>query len=256
MINEIITQYKKYRNEYMENLKNEKNKIKRIKLQIPNILTRSRIFAPFILVPCALTGNFVLATVIAALLGLTDCFDGFLARKWNATSNYGQKLDAISDKLFAIGIAIPVLITNPILILPTIILETIIGSINFKSQIKGNNPKSTLLGKFKTTVLYIFLALIYLTKTLNIPLSLFGLTCGTNVLQLVTAVQYYLIDKKKDENKKENIIEKVEELKTDDEALSISPYKKQIEELKTLKESLIPNKAEEKEKTYIKTPRN
>lgn len=255
MFNEIINQYKKYRNEYLTNLKNEKNKIRRIKMQIPNILTRSRILAPFILVPCALTGNFVLATVIASILGLTDCFDGFLARKWNATSNYGQKLDAVSDKLFVIGISLPILITNPLLILSTIILETIIGSINFKAQIKGNNPKSTLLGKFKTTVLYVFLASIYLTKALNIPLSLFGITCYTNVLQLGTAVQYYMIDKKKEKNKKENIIEKVEELKTDDEDLSISPYKKQIEELKTLKESLIPSITEEKEKTYIKTPR-
>lgn len=256
MINEVITQYKKYRNEYVTNLKNEKNRIKRIKMQIPNILTRSRILAPFILVPCALTGNFALATVIAALLGLTDCFDGFLARKWNATSNYGQKLDAISDKLFAIGIAIPILITNPLLILPTIILETVIGSINFKSQIKGNNPKSTLLGKFKTTVLYVFLASIYLTKALNIPLSLFALTCGTNILQLTTAVQYYVIEKKKNNNKRKE--KKEENSKVDEENsedLSISPYRKQIEELKNLKESLIPNKTEEKEKAYIKTPR-
>lgn len=255
MIDEMLRQYKYYRKEYVTNLKKEKNKVQRIKMQIPNFLTRLRIFAPVFLIPCAIVGNFALATIIAALLGLTDCFDGFLARKWNATSNYGQKLDAVSDKLFVIGISLPILITNPSLILSTIILEAIIGSINFKAQIKGNNPKSTLLGKFKTTVLYVFLASIYLTKALNIPLSLFGITCYTNVLQLGTAVQYYMIDKKKEEKKKENIIEKVEELKTDDEDLSISPYKKQIEELKTLKESLIPSITEEKEKTYIKTPR-
>ena len=256
MIKEVVKQYKKYRNEYINNLKNEKNKIKRIKLQIPNILTRSRILAPFILVPCTIVGNFALATIIIALLGLTDCLDGFLARKWNATSNYGQKLDAVSDKLFAIGIASPILITNPLLILPTILLETIIGSINFKSQIKGNNPKSTLLGKFKTTVLYVFLASIYLTKALNIPLSLFTLTCGTNILQLGTAVQYYIIDKKKESNKKEE--EKEENTKTEEKSqddLSISHYRKQIEELKNLKESLTLNNVDEKEKTYIKTPK-
>src|SRR5699024_8827959 len=111
------------------------NKVQRIKMQIPNFLTRLRIFAPVFLIPCAIVGNFALATIIAALLGLTDCFDGFLARKWNATSNYGQKLDAVSDKLFVIGISLPILITNPSLILSTIILEAIIGSINFKAQI-------------------------------------------------------------------------------------------------------------------------
>ena len=256
MIVEMIRQYKYYRKEYVTNLKKENNKVQRIKMQIPNFLTRSRILAPFILVPCTIVGNFALATIIIALLGLTDCLDGFLARKWNATSNYGQKLDAISDKLFAIGIAIPILITNPLLILPTILLETIIGSINFKSQIKGNNPKSTLLGKFKTTVLYVFLASIYLTKALNIPLSLFALTCYTNVLQLSTAVQYYVIDKKKENEKNEEKKEEFSKAEEENhEDLSISPYKKQIEELKNLKESLISTKTEEKEKTYTKTPR-
>lgn len=259
MIVEMIRQYKYYRKEYVTNLKKENNKVQRIKMQIPNFLTRSRILAPFILVPCTIVGNFALATIIIALLGLTDCLDGFLARKWNATSNYGQKLDAISDKLFAIGIAIPILITNPLLILPTILLETIIGSINFKSQIKGNNPKSTLLGKFKTTVLYVFLASIYLTKALNIPLSLFALTCYTNVLQLSTAIQYYVIDKKKENNKKDETPKVDEEISITDEEnhedLSISPYRKQIEELKNLKDSLTPNKVDEAKKIYVKTPR-
>lgn len=253
MFNEMIRQYKEYRKEYVDSLKQEKNKIKKIKMQIPNALTRLRILAPFFLIPCAVVGNFALATTIAAFLGLTDCFDGFLARKWQVTSPYGQKLDAVSDKLFVIGISLPILITNPLLILSTIILETIIGSINFKAQIKGNNPKSTLLGKFKTTVLYVLIAAIYLSKALNIPLSLFMLTCYTNVLQIGTAAQYYIIDKKKEKEKVENpeIIEK----KTENDDLSISPYRKQIEELKILKQSLIPNKDEEKEKVYTKTPR-
>ena len=43
--------------------------------------------------------------------------------------------------------------------------------------------------------------------------------------------------------------------KTEKEDLSISPYKKQIEELKVLKQSLMQNKTEEKEKIYTKTPR-
>lgn len=253
MFNEMIRQYKEYRKEYLDSLKQEKNKIKRIKMQIPNALTRLRILAPFFLIPCAVVGNFVLATAIAAFLGLTDCFDGFLARKWQVTSPYGQKLDAVSDKLFVIGISLPILITNPLLILSTIILETIIGSINFKAQIKGNNPKSTLLGKFKTTVLYVLIAAIYLSKALNIPLSLFALTCYTNVLQIGTAAQYYIIDKKKEEEKVES--PQTMGKKTEKEDLSISPYKKQIEELKVLKQSLMQNKTEEKEKIYTKTPR-
>lgn len=255
MLSEIINQYKTYRKDYINKLNKEKNKIKRIKLQIPNFLTRLRILAPIFLIPCTIVGNFVLATTIATILGLTDCFDGFLARKWNATTPYGQKLDAISDKLFIIGVAIPILITNPLLLLPTIFGEMLIGFINFKSQLKGNNPKSTLLGKFKTTILYILVSSIYLTHALNITFSLFPLAAFTNILQIGTTIQYYLIDRKKEKKKrKEEAVKEEIEPKEDDD-LSISPYKKQIEELKILKQSLIPNKEEEKEKVYTKTPR-
>ena len=255
MFKKALEEYNYDKKIYIKKIKEEKNIRKKIKLMIPNILTKSRILAPFLLLPSALIGNFVISTIIASILGLTDFFDGLLARKWNATSKYGQKLDAISDKLFAIGISLPILISNPLSIISTIILEVIIGSINANSYLKGNNPKSTLLGKFKTTILYVFLASTYLVKALNFPLSLFVLTCGTNVLQLSTAIQYYMIDNKKEKKKKENIIEKIEKLKTDDEDLSISSYRKQIEELKTLKESLIQSEVEEKEKTYTKTPR-
>ena len=195
MIKKVIVHYKKYRKDYLTNLKCEPNKIKRIKMQIPNILTISRIFAPLLIIPSFLTGNFFLSTIIAAILGLTDCFDGFLARKWKVTSEYGQKLDAISDKLFAIGISLPILLTNPLLIISTIILEIVIGSINLNSYLKGNNPKSTILGKIKTSFLYILLSSIYLTKALSINYFPTNLLIITNFLQIATTVQYYFINK-------------------------------------------------------------
>ena len=144
MIVEMIRQYKYYRKEYVTNLKKENNKVQRIKMQIPNFLTRSRILAPFILVPCTIVGNFALATIIIALLGLTDCLDGFLARKWNATSNYGQKLDAISDKLFAIGIAIPICFTKFLSILISFV-KYVLNFMNSEFDIVSSVVSSTFL---------------------------------------------------------------------------------------------------------------
>jgi len=34
------------------------------------------------------------------LLGLSDALDGALARRWNQTSDYGSKLDAVADLVF------------------------------------------------------------------------------------------------------------------------------------------------------------
>lgn len=247
MIKNAIREFQKDKKEFQKKINQTKNKKEKIKLMIPNILTKSRILAPIIILPAFIFGNFIGATIIASILGLTDCFDGFLARKWNATSKYGQKLDAISDKLFAVGISIPILLTNPLMIISTIILEFIIGYINTKSYLKNNNPKSTLLGKFKTTVLYILLCYTYLKSAVNIPIILIGLT---NILQIATAIEYYQIDLKKDKVKVNSKLKIKEHDKTEEK--EISKIRQEINEYKYLKESLL-TKEEEKIKTMNKT---
>lgn len=68
---------------------------------IPNLLTFARVLA----VPVALiamlaaprTYSFMLAIFLFA--SITDFFDGYLARRWNATSALGTMLDPIADKI-------------------------------------------------------------------------------------------------------------------------------------------------------------
>lgn len=69
--------------------------------QIPNLLTGLRVGA----VPLAL-GIVLLAPqsqltllIIFVVASITDFFDGYLARKWKATSALGAMLDPVADKL-------------------------------------------------------------------------------------------------------------------------------------------------------------
>ena len=79
-----------------------KDKEKRRK-QIPNLLTIIRGFlAPFTIIPAVLTNHIYLAFGLIAFCGLTDCFDGWYARNYNAQSEFGADLDAICDKLFVL----------------------------------------------------------------------------------------------------------------------------------------------------------
>ena len=239
-LNNILSQYKNCKNNYINSIKNEigfKNKLKK---RIPNILTKSRFIAPFIIIPISLF-NLSAAFIITIIFALTDAFDGYFARKYNAYSEYGRLLDPICDKVFAIGVIIPTLITNPHLTISTIILEFIISAINFNSSIKNNEPKSTYLGKFKTCVLSFNIILNYL-NIMNMPLLLI-----TNLTQLITAIDYYKIDKVKDQIKNKNV-----SVNNIDNNFINNDIQRQKNELLELKKSLINDNEIEINKQLIK----
>ncbi|WP_421852008.1 CDP-diacylglycerol--glycerol-3-phosphate 3-phosphatidyltransferase [Oricola sp.] len=74
---------------------------------LPNILTYLRILAVPLIVVCFFfegplqPSDFSrwLALGIFAFAGITDFFDGWLARRWQQTSEIGRMLDPIADKL-------------------------------------------------------------------------------------------------------------------------------------------------------------
>ena len=227
----LYNQYKIYHKDYIKSIKNESGFINKFKKRLPNILTKSRFIAPFIIIPISFI-SLPSALITSILFALTDAFDGFFARKFNAYSDYGRIIDPICDKMFSIGIAIPILLINPVLMSITILLECLISAINFNSSLKNNDPRSTYLGKFKTALLSFNLILNYLGKV-NIPLTIF-----TNIIQLSTAINYYKIDKQKDKNKNVEIkcIE-IDDIITDED-VKINDIQKQKNELLELKKSL------------------
>lgn len=82
-------------------------KRKNLTYSLPNLLTYARIVAVPTIVFCFfLEGKLQstdfarwLALSIFIIASLTDWLDGYLARKWQQTSNIGRMLDPIADKL-------------------------------------------------------------------------------------------------------------------------------------------------------------
>jgi CDP-diacylglycerol--glycerol-3-phosphate 3-phosphatidyltransferase/cardiolipin synthase len=78
-----------------------------LKTNIPNILTWIRIAAIPVVVWCFFSDiryegdNFArpLAGILFGLAAITDLFDGYLARKLEQTSRFGEFLDPVADKL-------------------------------------------------------------------------------------------------------------------------------------------------------------
>ena len=65
-----------------------------------NILTLSRVFlAAIIFLLLMSPDGYLLALLLFFLAGVTDYFDGYLARKYNKVSQLGEILDPIADKI-------------------------------------------------------------------------------------------------------------------------------------------------------------
>lgn len=136
-------------------------------LSLPNILTLSRIFAVPILVfllwkPTPV--DYIVTFVLYSLVGITDYFDGYVARTKGQISRLGQFLDPIADKIMVAAVIVMLVSSRansgePIIhgfhILPalTILLREIIvsGLREFLAGLQVSVPVSKL-AKWKTTL--------------------------------------------------------------------------------------------------------
>ena len=198
MKQELKEEFQKVKNDF---------KNKNYKKQIANILTASRLLSPFVLIPLIYYDKLLVAFIMIAIFALTDTFDGFLARKYQAISKFGAYLDAIVDKVFALSILISLIIKTTIynnnfyFIMINIILEFVICIINLYAFFKNLKPKSTKEGKLKTVFLFSLLGLLYLNKIVLIPKTiLFTFMFITIILQIASIFSYLEKIKKKKTN--------------------------------------------------------
>ena len=132
---------------------------KNIVKNIPNALTIIRLLSSFISPFLFINGNIMACISLYSLGIITDCLDGYVARKYDAVSELGRKLDAISDKLYFLSLIIILLIYKYYLMVIPLIIELIISVINYLILKKNKKVFTERVGKFKTTLLIIDLIL-------------------------------------------------------------------------------------------------
>ncbi len=137
-------------------------------MNIPNILTLLRIVAipVFVLIYFINfkshiwgieTKNFLLC-LIFAIAGISDWFDGYLARKLKVTSPFGAFLDPVADKLIVAAALILIVVDNPrwyniICVIVIISREITISALRewMATLGKRNSVAVSWIGKWKTT---------------------------------------------------------------------------------------------------------
>ena len=124
--------------------------LQKLALNIPNLLSISRLFLVFPLILFLEINRPFYVFILIILGGLTDYFDGLIARKYNLKTRLGAILDPLSDKVLYL---IPLVFLCKNNLIPfwslTLILfrELIISSLR---NLTKNGLPASQLGKFKT----------------------------------------------------------------------------------------------------------
>ena len=148
-----------------------------------NFLTLSRIFlGAVIFILLTRSEGYFLAFILFFVAGATDYFDGYLARKHNLTSQIGEILDPIADKILIVFVlfGLSVNLTSYfIAFIGSLIItrEIWVGALrdfNARSN-RSDVTKVTFLAKIKTTIQLFTISLYLLGLTLNnMLIILFG----------------------------------------------------------------------------------
>lgn len=181
-------------------------------LTLPNLLTLSRIVTVPLLVALLWwpqwEAGYALAFALYCLMGVTDYFDGYLARAQGTVSKLGQFLDPIADKVMIAAVILMLvgtrfedraIITGVHLIAAMVILlrEIMVSGLReFLGGIQVSIPVSQL-AKWKTTLQLIALGALILAGALPalpaIKLIGLGALWGAAALTLVTGWDYLRI---------------------------------------------------------------
>ena len=180
-------------------------------LTVPNLLTYLRILliGPFVYL--FLNQEYIWAMVTVGVSALSDCCDGFIARRFNQVTDLGKMLDPIADKLPLLAVMVCITILTPIVlpIMLILILKDVVMLIGGTYMIKKGlqPPAAKWYGKVGTIVFYFSVILIVFLKAvfnLEFPVLNVILLSLTAVIMVYALLQYFLIFRSMLKNQKNN----------------------------------------------------
>ena len=149
-----------------------------------NFITVARILLAPIIFLFLIFGNYLVCIILFFLAGLTDYFDGYLARKYNAESQIGEILDPIADKILIVFLLVGLSVKLDSFLmafLSSLIIAREIGIAALRDYSSKKNisdrTKVTYLAKIKTSL-----------QLFSIGSYLFALTISFNLLILISDI--------------------------------------------------------------------
>jgi len=169
---------------------------------VPNIISVFRIC----LVPVFIvvyfsddTDNTRYAVLIYALAAFSDFLDGFLARKFQVSSNLGKVLDPLGDKLMTIAVMVCITIDGLIpfwAVLLAGLKELLMGAggLVLHKKAHAELPASNLIGKASTVVFFLVCVTLMLFRNISnwASITLISLAISLTFIALVSYLLKYI----------------------------------------------------------------
>lgn len=177
-----------------------KNRNKNI--NVPNALSVLRIIliVPFVIY--FIHDQITQAAVVLVISGLSDMFDGMIARRFHQFTELGQMLDPLSDKLTQGAVAVCLAVKQPMLIplLAIFVLKEIlmVGAACLLIKKSKRPGGSKWYGKVATTLFYVSFTIIVALKgiwgiqSLAVTVTLLSVTAAFMIYAFVQYAKVFL----------------------------------------------------------------
>ena len=165
-------------------------------MTVPNAISFFRIILITPFVGFFVAKWYIPAAVTIIISGLSDCFDGMIARKFHQESEFGKIIDPLADKLTLLAAGVCIVIVQPYA-LPLMGLMVVKDILMITGGVIVVNkglipPKSSWYGKVGTILFYITIGTIVLMAVFNyenMPLTI-TLMCVTAAVELFSLIMY------------------------------------------------------------------
>jgi cardiolipin synthase len=169
-------------------------------VNLPNIITLGRILLVPVIVWAIASNQMTIAFVIFVVAGVSDAVDGFLAKRFNMTTEIGALLDPVADKALLVSIYVTLGISGDIprwLVILVVSRDFMIVGAVIVSWILDNPVpmKPLMVSKLNTVAQVAFAALVLASLGFGFSIAPYGailMLCVT-VLTLLS-VSFYLVE--------------------------------------------------------------
>ena len=173
-------------------------------MNLPNKLTMARIimipiFLVLLLCPLGLDKQVAryIATGIFCIASITDCLDGYIARRYNLVTNFGKFMDPLADKLLVSSAMIALIGMNDAVVpLSSVVVIIIIAREFMITGFRTLAIAAGFWGKLKTIcqMFMIIFLLLNFNNSVTIVISHI-LIWASLILAIVSAVDYIVNNK-------------------------------------------------------------